>query len=186
MTGLAFLLLAASLAGGVSPQPEQAAPGMIHQPAEQTPEERHEILREMWKRRLLSPKLDRWTEADRELMEKMRFAEKAGAFDLLRAAGPLAGLAVEDRIDGKKELFLTKRGFYRYQFLKSQKARKYFEDQGTDAKFIFLLRDTKGKRIFDPRGQLTPAGEALFDDILRGKFAQWRDSAGRTVGNSGR
>ena len=144
---------------------------------------KQQILGEMRRRGLLSPRMDRWTPQDQELLDRIREAEAAGAFDILREeGGTLNSFAVEHKDESGKKLWLTKRGYFQYRFFKSQKARKYFEKEGrTEAKFIFMLRDMKGRRLFDPRGELTPSGHIIYDQILRGIEVEWRDSAGRKV-----
>jgi len=142
------------------------------------------LLIELWVRHVTDRGAKTYESEDLALLERMRDAEKLGAFDLLRdKLGGLGRYAVEHRVGSERVLWLTKEGFNRYVFLKSQTALKYFEKRGTPAKFIFQIRTMEGKRIFDPTGTLTPQGEALYNQILRRRVVQWHGANGDLMSN---
>lgn len=170
----AGLTLAAGLAFAAEPSaaPSASAVG-----------ERQEILAELRERGILPPAADSWGPREEALLARMRRAEARGALDVLREEAPaLRGLAVSHRSGLRKIPRLTKAGFEKYVFFQSQRARKYFEDQGADAKDIFRLRSLDGRRLFDRKGILTPEGEELYDRVLEGRMALWKDPWGKTQG----
>lgn len=145
-----------------------------------------EVAEELKIRRVLEPGVERGSPEDAALLVRIREAQTMGALDLLREhVVTLRGYAVRYKSGGaQRRLWLTKAGFQKYQFLKSQLARKYFEDRGTDAKFAFQLRDLNGKRLFDGKGNLTRAGDALYNRIRQGLPCKWRNPNGEEVGNT--
>lgn len=147
--------------------------------------DRQNILAQMWKRRIISPKTDIWSVQDFALLRRIQRAESMDAFRLLREElGSLRGYAVEHEASAKrKKLWLLKVGFERYFFLKSQRARRYFENIGPDAKWVFQIRTLEGTRLFDGRGLLTEAGEELYDRILLGDKVEWQAPSGEVKGN---
>jgi hypothetical protein len=143
------------------------------------------LLTELWKRRVVAPGVDRWTPEELRL-ERMREAEALGAVDTIRErTGTLLGYAVRHgSAYADSSLWLTRRGFDKYLFLVSQSARKYFETRGVEAKFVFQVRTTEGRRVFDPQGILTSSGIELYHKILRGGTVRWKDGAGRVMTNA--
>jgi hypothetical protein len=144
------------------------------------------LIAELWQRRILSPDSNRWTKDDEQLLERLRSAENAGAIQLLRRTyGGLKGWAVSYRkFDEKKaKLRLTKEGFEKYLFLRSQQAVKYFDKKEIGAKQIFALRDIEGRTLFTSNGLLTEAGQTLFDRIASGVDARWKDESGQVYGS---
>ncbi len=146
---------------------------------------RHNLLAEMWQRRILSPEADRWAPEDMALLERIRRAEASQAASFLKSRlGTLKGLAVSRKLPGGAiRLRLTKEGFERYLLIRSQEALRVFESKGVDAKWAFSLRDLEDRRLFEPRGLLSEAGEALYDRILAGLAAHWKTPAGEVFGN---
>lgn len=134
----------------------------------------------MWERGVIVRGERQWEPEDMRLLERMREAEQLKAFDLLRErAGTLRGLAVNRKLDdGRRALWLTRAGYERYRYLKSQQARRYFEQKGTDAKWVFKVRDMDGKKLFEATGMLSEAGDALYTRILLGLPADWLDANG--------
>lgn len=147
--------------------------------------EKADLLEEMTARGIIEKGGEGWEPEDRRLLDKVREAEKLRAFDLLREkAGTLRGYAVNRKLpDGSRVLWLTKRGYQQYFFLKSQQARRYFEVKGTDAKWVFRVRSTEGKKLFDVSGMLTPAGDELYTRILLGLASEWLGGDGQPRSN---
>jgi len=95
------------------------------------------------------------------------------------------GLAVSSRRAGSsaKRWRLTKEGYEKYLFSRSQDALDYFESKGVDAKWAFSLTDLKGRRLFDGGGLLTEAGESLYARLRAGRKAFWKTPSGEVMGN---
>ena len=145
---------------------------------------KQQTLVEMWERGVIDKGTHEWEPEDLRLLDKMHEAERLRAFDVLRdKAGTLRGFAVHAPGSAHQTLWLTKAGYNQYFFLKSQQARKFFEQKGTDAKWVFGVRDAKGKKIFDVSGMLTKNGDDLFTRILLGLPAEWRTPDGQTRSN---
>lgn len=142
------------------------------------------IVAELRQRRLLSPEATRWEAEDMNLLLRLRKAEDAGALALLkRNLASLKGLAVAYKAPGSsaQRLRLTKEGYERYLFYKSQEAVQYFESRDIEAKWIFLLKDLDGRPLFNDQGLLTPEGDSLVIRALAGKPVQWKNSAGEIM-----
>ncbi|MBI4387179.1 MAG: hypothetical protein HY551_07340 [Elusimicrobia bacterium] len=147
--------------------------------------EKQNILVEMRRRRVVSARAQSWEPSDYALLERMRSAEALDAVALLREQlKSLRGLVVREKTAGGVKTWLTRAGFQRYLFLKSQLARGYFEEMGTDAKWVFMVQTIEGAPVFDDKGVLTPAGEALYNAIQIGETAQWKQADGRIGGNA--
>lgn len=171
---IAAVFLAAGLVFSSVPSPAGAEGTPVVDP------QRQATLVEMRERGILGPSSEYWRAEDVALLNKLRRAETNGAFDLIREElGTLRGMAVEHRASGGPVLRLTKRGYDRYEFLKSQKARQYFEDQGVEASRIFKLKDPLDKRLFTTKGILTPEGEDLYDRAALGIAVRWMDESGK-------
>lgn len=148
--------------------------------------ERQNLLVEMRERMIIPVSSEYWRPEDRVMLEHLRRVEKRDAFELLRGeVGSLRGLVVEHRSPDGRKLWLTKLGYERYQFLRSQKARQYFEDQGVEASIVFKLKDPLGKRIFTPKGILTPEGDDLYDRASDGLTIRWTDPFSGKIVSSG-
>lgn len=149
--------------------------------------EKAAILAELEARGLVDKGAAGWEPEEMKLLERLREAEKLRAFDLLREkAGTLRGYAVNRKLDdGSRVLWLTKRGYERYFFLKSQQARRYFEVKGTDAKWVFRVRSMSGKKLFNVEGMLTPEGDEVYTRVLLGLQTEWLGGDGQ-VRSTGR
>lgn len=148
--------------------------------------ERQKILSELWQRRIISTEAADWTAADMSLLLRLRSAEEAGAFDFLRKRHKtLKRFAVEYRPAGASltRVRLTKDGYDRYIFLRTQDAIKYFEGRGVEAKWAFSLRDLDDRPLFNDAGLLTTEGDSLFTRASAGKPAFWRTASGEVMGN---
>lgn len=148
--------------------------------------ERQNVLAEMRQRHVLSAEADQWTDADMDLLLRLRNAEAAGAVRFLRRKeGFSANYAVSYKPAGAlvRRMRLTKEGYDRYVFLKSQMAVRYFESRGIDAKWIFLLKDARDNPLFGEGGLLTENGDRLYSLILNGKPVSWKTAAGEIMGN---
>jgi hypothetical protein len=145
-----------------------------------------DALSEMKKRRLVPADQEEYTADDYTQLLRMREAQALGAFRLIREKlSTLKGYAVETRgADRLPDIWLTLEGYRRYLFLKSQTARGVFEQHGAEAKFVFRLKDTRGKPLFDQRGMLTQEGDAIYNRLLRGLSAWWKYPDGRVGGNT--
>jgi len=145
-----------------------------------------QTLSEMRKRRLVPPDQEEYTADDYTQLQRVREAQALGAFKLIRQRlATLKGYAVETRgADGLPDIWLTSEGYRKYLFLKSQTARGVFEQHGAEAKFVFKLKDTRGKALFDQRGMLTQEGDSTYNRLLRGLPAWWRYPDGRVGGNT--
>ena len=166
-----------------------AAPAFAREPARKAlsaEEERHNVLAEMWQRRILAPDAGQWSDEDMNLLERVRRAEAAGAVEVLRRRWPaVQGLVVAYKPVGApvKSFRLTKEGYEKYLFSRSQDALDYFESKGVDAKWAFSLTDLKGRRLFDGGGLLTEAGESLYARLRAGRKAFWKTPSGEVMGN---
>ncbi|MBI5201468.1 MAG: hypothetical protein HY925_07790 [Elusimicrobia bacterium] len=149
------------------------------------PPDKQAMLSELQERGIVDKNLREWEPGDMQLLLRIQEAERLRAFDMLQSrAGTLRGYAINKRLpDGTRVLWLTKAGFERYFFLKSQQARQYFEVKGTDAKWVYRMRNVKGKKLFDVSGMLTPEGDALYTRVLLGLPAEWVGGDGVTRSN---
>lgn len=181
----ALALSAAVWAGEPGDSRRAPAPSLSKKPRA-IESERQNTLAEMWQRKVLPPEADRWSPEDMALLLRVRAAEAAGAIDLIKSRlRTLKGYSVvyKPAGSGESRLRLTKVGYDRYLFLRSQEALQYFEAKGVDAKWAFSLRDTDNRRLFEPSGLLTEAGEAVYDRVLAGLETHWKTSSGETLGN---
>jgi len=149
------------------------------------PPDKQRTLTEMQERGIVDKNVREWESEDMQLLLRIQEAERLRAFDLLQGkTGTLRGYAVNKRFpDGSRVLWLTKAGFERYFFIKSQQARQYFEVKGTDAKWVFKVKNVKGKKLFDVSGMLTPEGDALYTRVMLGMPTEWVGGDGVTRSN---
>jgi len=179
------LLLAAGWAAAADPGSHGApAESLARQPAA---DDRRETLIDMWQRGILTTDMGAWSPEDMAVLLRIRKAEEAGAFGLLRRHfASQKGLVIRDRQPGSgtTRLRLTKAGFDRYLGLKSQEALQYFESREVATKWTYWLADLDGRPLFDrSSGLLTEAGDALYTRTLLGLPACWRTRSGQVMGN---
>lgn len=178
---LRVLLAAAALAG--EPAYDHNAP----EPAVQSSQEgrRQRVLAELWQRHILSADMTSYGTQDLALLERVRAAESDGAFRLLRQTyHGLGGFAVSDHPGSASgRLLLTKEGFDRYLFLRSQQALAYFQTRDVEAKDAFRLKDEQDQPLFTPDGLLTEAGAALYARVRAGLEVRWKLPDGAVAGN---
>ena len=133
----------------------------------------------------MPPSARRWSKEDEALLARVRQAQALGAIDLLKEdVGSLQGYTVLYKIDGERIRLLTKAGYEKYAFFRSQRARKYFEDEGLDTRSAFELKTIQGERLFDAQGMLTMAGDDLYNRILQKQTVRWLDPFGQEMSNS--
>ncbi len=140
----------------------------------------------MWQRRILPPDAVEWTAEDMALLLRLRKADAAGAVGYLRKRlRSLKGLIVVYKPIGSSEtkLRLTREGYGRYLFFRSQEALGYFQKKDVDAKWAFSLSDLDGRLLFDANGLLTQPGEDLYNRALAGRETFWKTSGGDVLGN---
>jgi hypothetical protein len=181
----AALLLAFSLRAGAADSSHEAPVPSTAQRTRQDAQ-RREILSEMWQRRVLPPDSSRWEPEDLTMLSRIRRADAAGAVRVLRLrVHGLKDLAVEYHPVGGTvtEWRLTKEGFQRWLFLRSQDALDYFQTRDVLAKTAFQLTDLDGKKLFDKAGQLTEAGEEVYDRVQAGLEARWKMPNGEVQGS---
>lgn len=146
--------------------------------------DRRKALAEMRQRRILAADAKVFSPQDRALWARMRRAEELGAREFLREKfKTLKGFAVERSTPGVKAILLTRQGFERYLFAKSQDAIQYFEGKGVDPKWAFHLRDLEGRKLFEPDGLLTEDGDELYSAARAGSEVFWRNPAGQVQGS---
>jgi hypothetical protein len=182
----AAILLAALSARAADDDYNHKAPAPSASDARSSAAQRQETLSELWQRRILPPDSSRWQPEDIALLERLRRAESADAVRMLRRRlHGLKDLAVEYRPVGGAvtEWRLTKEGFTRYLFLRSQDALDYFDGKDIPAKTAFQLTDLDGKKLFDKSGLLTEAGEAVYDRAQDGLEARWKLPSGEIAGS---
>ncbi len=167
-------LAAAALAAGPRASEHRAPEGGA---AATDEDARREVLAELWQRRIVSADFTQYGEQDLALLSRMRAAERAGAIALLRRSyHGLQGLAVADKRPGDlaPRYRLTKDGFDKYLFLRSQQAIRYFQSRDVEAKWAFQLSDEDGRKLFTPDGLLSAQGEALYARVAAGLAAKWK------------
>lgn len=139
---------------------------------------RQALLSEMWQRRILSSESQSWDAEDLDLLLKIRAAEQLNAVELLRRRidGPLGDLAVPYTAPGSSLslLRLTKAGYERWRFFRSQDAIDYFTDKGVDSGLAFRLVDLDGRKLFDGDGLLTAAGDEVYNRALANLPVWWK------------
>lgn len=142
--------------------------------------ERQNLLAEFWQRGIISTDASSWSPEELALLERIRGAERLGALPLLRKKlGTLKPFTVVH----KGRTRLTKSGYDRYLFLKSQDAVRWFERKEVDAKWVYRLKDEKGKPLFDGNGLLTEAGDVLFTRVTHNLPTYWVLPSGEKMGN---
>jgi hypothetical protein len=160
--------------------PEHQAPvENLAAPQAQTDDSAHQsLLAEMWQRRILSNETRSWTAEDLDMLLKVRSAEELGAINLLRRKidGPLGTLVVSYKPAGARmaSLRLTRDGFDRWQFYRSQDAIDYFTFKGVDSGLSFRLEDLDGRKLFDANGRLTAAGDDVYNRALANMPTWWK------------
>ncbi|MBI4061244.1 MAG: hypothetical protein HY403_07420 [Elusimicrobia bacterium] len=170
------LLVAAAQAGGLGG----------HSPAAAEPsgaaEDRATVTGEMWERGIMPPDQSVWAPADAELLKRMRASEAEAIGYLEKKFGSAQPWTSARR--GKKPArgLLTKEGYDKYLFHLSQDAIEYFEAKGAGAKWALKLTDWDGKRLFDGRGRLTPAGLKVYTRARSKLETYWRSPNGETFG----
>lgn len=177
MSAAAALLLAcwsgAAPVGGHPPlkEPESAA------------KVRRAALEEMWRRRILPPDQSVFAEEERALLERMRRADAAGVGYLGRKPGGSRPWTVKLEGGPAGRVGLSKEGFERYLALLTQEAIVYFERKGgAGAKDVFRYTDWDGQPLFDGRGRLTEAGEAVYRKARLNQEVFWRSPSGAVFG----
>ncbi len=142
------------------------APAASLSRSKQGPSERRKMLEEMWQRGILAADTDNWAPGDKAVLERIRRAEKTGAFDVLRRKyHTLRGfVSILTLPDGETTVTrLTREGYSRYLFLISQDAIRYFQEREVAAKWVYKLRDLKGRLLFNGgTGLLTEAGQRVY------------------------
>jgi len=180
-------LLGVALEAAVPMQSHKAPAESLAQEPAVVGDERRETLAEMWQRGILAVDMNQWSPADMGLLRRMRRAEAAGAFGLLRQRfHTLKGFAVQEPLSGKRpaRVRLTRAGFDKYLLVKSQDALRYFESKGVDVKWAYGLTDMQGRALFDKgRGLLTEAGEELYGRASQNLPTFWKTRAGEVMGN---
>ncbi|MBU2572964.1 MAG: tetratricopeptide repeat protein [Elusimicrobia bacterium] len=121
------------------------------------------ILSELKERKAVDAAKTELSEEDLNTVKTMRQAEKRGAIDFLKGRAPLMnGLIVVRQVRGGVKLMLTMAGFKAYQSYLTRDAVGFFEKKGITLSEVFVLKDLKGKPIFDPAGNLTGDGMAAY------------------------
>lgn len=135
-------------------------------------------------RHVLPATADVWKPTDEILLARMRQAESSGAFDLLKKnIGTLNGFVIWHRVGATRSQMLTKAGYDKYLYFRSQQARAYFEEQDTPPRIVFQIKNMQGEDLFDSAGLLTSAGEELYNRALRGERVRWAAS-GQVMDNA--
>lgn len=145
-----------------------------------------QLLREMRQRRIIDSDASSWSPDNMKLLLRIRWVEDAGGLYLIkRRFKRLKGLTVIHRPGGgeKPVTRITREGFDRYLVLKTQRALRYFEKRGVDAKWVFSLTDIKKRKLFDESGHLTEWGDVLYTRASLGKPVFWLTSWGEIGGN---
>jgi hypothetical protein len=146
--------------------------------------ERQQTLDEMRTRRIIETSSDTWKPGDLTMLRQMQQAETAGAIGYMKTkVGTLHGLTVWHRDDLHRVRWLTKSGFEKYMFFRSQDARAYFEDHEVSTSLIFEIRTADGEEVFNSDGILTEAGDRFYNRILGGDTVSWTDPNGRVMDN---
>lgn len=176
MTVLAALALAACAGaaglGGHEPPKSADEPAL----------DRRASLEEMWRRRLLPPDQSSFSPEDLALLERMRRADAEAVEYLRLKPGGFRAWTVR-LVEGRRvRLLLTKEGFERYRALVTQEAIAYFEGRGGHAKWVLKYTDWDGRRLFDPQGRITEAGEAVYRRARLNLEVFWRGPGGEVHG----
>ncbi|MBI4803441.1 MAG: tetratricopeptide repeat protein [Elusimicrobia bacterium] len=128
-----------------------------------------EILSELKERKAVDAAKAELSEEDLDTVKIMRQAEKRGAIEYLKSRMFLMnGLTVAGQAPGGVKLLLTLAGFKAYQGCLTRDAVGFFEKKGITLRDVFLLKDLKGKPIFDPAGKLTLDGMAAYWEAQAG------------------
>lgn len=144
--------------------------------------ERRAVLEELWRRRLVSPDQRTFSPEDQALLERMRRAD-ADAVEYLRyKPGGLRAWTIRLAEGRDVRVLLTKEGFERYRALLTQDAIVFFESKGGNAKWVLKFTDWDGKRLFDPQGRITEAGEAVYRRARLNLEVFWKGPAGEAYG----
>jgi hypothetical protein len=179
------LLLRAGPASAAGPDDHRAPAENLAQSSAR--DERRETLRDMWQRGILGSDMNQWSPEDLALLLRMRQAEAAGAWGLLRRHFlSLEGLVLRDHTVGGNlaQPRLTRLGYEKYIGIKSQEALRYFEAKEVEVKWAYWLTDLDGRPLFDRvNGLLTEAGEALYARALANQPTFWRLRSGEVRGN---
>lgn len=175
LTLLAALCGAAGLGG--HERPSAAAPELS------TPEEvRRAALEDMWRRRLIPPDQGQFSMDDLALQQRMTRADADAVEYLRRMPGGYKPWTIMVQDGGKPKILLTKEGFERYRAAVTQDAIKFFEAKGGDAKWVLRYTDWDGKRLFDPQGRITEAGEKVYLRARLNLEVFWKAPSGEVFG----
>ena len=122
-----------------------------------------ELLAELKERRAADAAKTELSEEDRETVRNMREAERHGAVDFLKSKMLLMrGFTVSRETQAGTKLLLTQAGFRTYHGHLTRDAVQLFEKKGIRLQDVFVLKDLKGKPIFDPAGKLTGDGMTAY------------------------
>ncbi len=179
------MLIAASLPASAALKGHEA-PAERLAARQEDPTAHQKILSEMWQRRILDSETTRWSPKDMALLQRIRWAEEWGALRVLEGKSRnLKGLVVARSagVSQKSVARLTREGFDRYLRIKTKRALAYFEKKGVDAKWVFSLKDIKGRPLFDKGGRLSEWGDVLYTRVSIGKPAFWETPWGEVMGN---
>ncbi|MBI4656002.1 MAG: hypothetical protein HY746_04540 [Elusimicrobia bacterium] len=130
-----------------------------------------EILAELKERKAAKQNKPDLTEEDVSIFKAIRNAEKNNAVDYMKYKVMMLPEYTVEKTDasGKTKLLLTMKGYKIYIKLLSQEAVKLFESKEMNLKQVFLLRDLKGRSVFDRSGELTIEGHAVYFSTLKGE-----------------
>ncbi|MFA6433663.1 MAG: tetratricopeptide repeat protein [Elusimicrobiales bacterium] len=109
---------------------------------------------------------------DLELLGTIRLAERNGAVDYLRSKTPYtSGLILERQEQDHTGLVLSLAGFKSFLGYLTRDAISFFEKKAISLKDVFLLRDLKGRPLFEPGGRLTKEGMQAYRRAQTGEKA---------------
>jgi Tfp pilus assembly protein PilF len=132
-----------------------------------------EILADLKERKAVAADKVELTPSDKKLFYKISQAEQLGAIDYIKSKMKVIHPSYIMRRMTKKQsptLHLTYRGFEVYRKLISKDAKKLFKKRGVSSKYLFIARDKKGRKVFDPRlGLLTYDGFNVYYKMLEGE-----------------
>lgn len=144
--------------------------------------DRRAALEEMWRRRLVPPDQGTFSPDDLALLERMRRVDADAVEDLRRRPGGYKPWTVTLQEAKGPRILLTKEGFERYRAAITQEAIKYFEGRGSDAKWVLKFTDWDGRRLFDPQGRITEAGETVYRRARLNLEVFWKSPSGEAFG----
>lgn len=173
LLALASPVLAGDLGGHPAPTEDAASPV----------DERRATLEEMWQRGLLPPDQSAWSPSDLELLQRMRRADGDAQTYLRRRFGNWRPWMSRARGAGTGGAWrLTREGYEKYLTLLTQDAISYFESKGADAKWVFKLKSTDGKPLFDAGGHITEEGRRVHRRAALNLEVFWKGPGGELYG----